>query len=108
MVKILMPRMNYAVGEREERYHAIEGKEKAAMLAQYIREKGFNEGIAVGLVEGGELGIAIGLRFGAGGLKLMDTGRQIRNLEQLKALKEAVKAAQNLADFEAALDATPQ
>ena len=89
--------------EREELYLAIAEKEETAMLAQYIKEKGFNEGIQQGamdgLIEGLELGIE--LRFGAGGLKLMGAVRQIREVAQLKAVKEAVKSARDLEDFEA-------
>jgi hypothetical protein len=151
IVKILMPRMNYAPeersevirqaymglyqlvtpmlfdkyvdfidvyagvqdGEREELYRAITEKEETVMLAQYIREKGFNEGmeqgiqqgiqqgVMDGLVEGIELGI--GLRFGAKGLKLMGAVRQIREVVRLKAVKEAVKTARDLKDFEVAV-----
>mgnify|MGYP007047034933 CR=1 FL=1 len=95
--------------EREELYLAIAEKEETAMLAQYIKEKGFNEGmeqgiqkgIMDGLVEGIELGI--GLRFGAEGLKLMAAVRQIRELARLKTVKEAVKNARDLEDFETAV-----
>ena len=96
--------------EREELYRAIvEEKEETAMLAQYIKEKGFNEGmeqgmeqgIQIGLLEGIELGI--GLRFGANGLKLMAAVRQIREVDRLKAVKEAVKNARDLEAFEAAV-----
>ena len=76
------------------------------MLAQYIKEKGFNEGIQQGamdgLIEGLELGIE--LRFGAGGLKLMAAVRQIRELARLKTVKEAVKNARDLEDFETAVN----
>ena len=100
-------------GEREELYRAITEKEETVMLAQYIREKGFNEGmeqgiqqgvqqgVMDGLVEGIELGI--GLRFGAKGLKLMGAVRQIREVVRLKAVKEAVKTARDLKDFEVAV-----
>ena len=95
--------------EREELYLAIAEKEETAMLAQYIKEKGFNEGmeqgiqkgVMDGLVEGIELGI--GLRFGAEGLKLMAAVRQIRELARLKTVKEAVKNARDLEDFETAV-----
>ena len=112
--------------EREELYRAIvEKKEETAMLAQYIKEKGFNEGmkqgmeqgiqrgmergiqqgiqqgVMNGLLEGIELGI--GLRFGADGLKLMVAVRQIREVDRLKAVKEAVKNARDLEAFEAAV-----
>ena len=103
--------------EREELYRAIAEKEETAMLAQYIKEKGFNEGmekgiqqgiqqgmeqgiqqgVVDGLLEGIELGI--GLRFGAEGLKLMAAVRQIREVARLKAVKEAVKNARDLEDF---------
>ena len=95
--------------EREELYLAIVEKEETAMLAQYIKEKGFNEGmekgiqqgVMDGLLEGIELGI--GLRFGAEGLKMMADVCQIREVARLKAVKEAVKNARNLEDFEAAV-----
>lgn len=99
--------------EREELYLAIAEKEETTMLAQYIKEKGFKEGvqqgiqqgiregIMAGLIEGIELGI--GLRFGPRGLKLMEAVRQIGEVEQLKAVKEAVRTARNLSDFEAAV-----
>ena len=35
--------------EREELYLAIAEKEETAMLAQYIKEKGFNEGMEQGM-----------------------------------------------------------
>ena len=108
--------------EREELYRAIvEEKEETAMLTQYIKEKGFNEGmeqgmeqgmergmeqgIQIGLLEGIELGI--GLRFGANGLKLMAAVRQIREVDRLKAVKEAVKNARDLEAFEAAVKGVP-
>ena len=98
--------------EREELYRAIAGKDETAMLARYIKEKGFNEGMEQGiqqgmmegLIEGIELGI--GLRFGVGGLKLMAVVQQIREVERLKAVKEAVKNARNLEDFEATVKGT--
>ena len=159
VVKILMPRMNYAFEERtevirqaylglyqlvtpmlfdkyidfidvyagvqeEEREaltRAIAEKEETAMLAQYIREKGYQEGlnrgieqgieqgmergieqgIVDGLIEGIELGI--GLRFGPDGMRLMDRIRRIRKVEKLKEIKEAVRTALDLNEFEAVL-----
>ncbi len=101
--------------EREELYRAISETEETAMLAQYIREKGYQEGLdqgirqgieqgieqgAVdGLIEGIELGIS--LRFGAKGLRLMEAVRQIQELTKLQEVKEAVKTARDLCDFEA-------
>ena len=96
--------------EREELYRTIvEKKEETAMLAQYIKEKGFNEGmekgiqqgVVEGLLESIELGI--GLRFGADGLELMAAVRQIREVDRLKAVKETVKNARDLEDFEVAV-----
>jgi len=40
--------------EREELYRAIAEKEETAMLAQYIKEKGFNEGMEKGIQRGKE------------------------------------------------------
>ena len=47
--------------EREQLYRAIAEKEDTAMLAQYIREKGYKEGLNQGIQRGIERGIADGL-----------------------------------------------
>ena len=103
--------------EREELYLTIAKKEETAMLAQYIKEKGFNEGMEKGFNEGMEKGIqqgiidgllegielGVGLRFGAKGLKTMEDVRQIHEVARLKAVKEAVINARDLEDFQAAV-----
>ena len=103
--------------EREALTRAIEEKEETAMLAQYIREKGYQEGLNRGLEQGMERGIeqgivdgliegielGIGLRFGPDGMRLMDRIRRIRKVEKLKEIKEAVRNTLDLNEFEAVL-----
>jgi hypothetical protein len=50
-----------------------------------------------GLQEGIEL--ALGIKFGAPELKLMPAIRRIQDPERLKAVKEAVKIANNIKDI---------
>ena len=67
-------------------------------LAERIRQQGIHEGIQQGirqgLLEAIELGIS--LRFGAEGSRLLHSISQIKDINRLKAIKEAVKTVNTL------------
>jgi hypothetical protein len=80
-----------------------------ATLAEKYIEEGFQKGIQQGIQQGIRQGIleglleaieiGIGLKFGAQGINLMPSIRQIKDLERLRAIKEAVKIAKSIEEI---------
>ena len=74
-------------------------------LAQQIKNEGIREGIREGrqyglrqgLLEGIEL--AISIRFGARGMKLMPAIQKIEDPTQLEAIKETLKVTRKLSEL---------
>ena len=70
------------------------------------RQKGRQQGILEGLLEGTLEAIEIGLslKFGAGGLRLLPTIRQIRDIERLNMIKQIIRVTDDLSEVEASLE----
>jgi flagellar biosynthesis/type III secretory pathway protein FliH len=85
-------------------------KEEIMGLSQSFREEGRREGwregilegVREGLVEGIEL--ALSLKFGDESRNLTERIAQIKDVQRLKAVKEAVLAAKNAEDFRRRLE----
>ena len=100
--------------ERESLYRDLAEKEETAMLARYIRNKGFDEGIQQGIQQGIEQGIEQGIqqgllegitalieiKFGDRGKKILSEIGKIHDADRLRQIKEAIKAGLNIQEIE--------
>ena len=75
-------------------------------LSQMLREEGWREGQRSGqregLIEGIEL--ALSLKFGDESRNLAERIAQIRDIQKLKAVKDAIRAASDAEDFKRRLE----
>jgi hypothetical protein len=83
--------------EREAICNELFQKKETVMLAQYIKQIGYTEGV----LEAIELGLTI--KFGSDGLKHMSVVSRIKDVEKLRAIKDAIKTAANLSDIESVI-----
>ena len=100
--------------EREALYRDLAEKEETAMLAQYIKNKGFDEGIQQGIRQGIQQGIQKGLlegllegitalieiKFADRGMKLLTEIRNIHDADRLRQIKDAIKAGLDVQEIE--------
>ena len=92
--------------EREALYRDLAEKEETAMLAQYIKNKGFDEGIQKGIQQGILQGLLEGItvlveiKFGDRGMKLLSEIANIHDAGRLRQIKEAIKAGLDVKEIE--------
>ena len=90
--------------EREAIYRELSEEEETAMitLTQDFKEKGIEQGIRQGMQQGLIEGIevAIHLRFGAKGARLLKNIRSIEDINVLRTIKEALITAETADDIE--------
>ena len=100
--------------EREALYRDLAEKEETAMLAQYIKNKGFDEGIQQGIQQGIRQGIQKGIlqgllegitalieiKFGDRGMKILSEIGNIHDAGRLRQIKDAIKAGLDVQEIE--------
>ena len=88
--------------EREALYRDLAEKEETAMLAQYIKNKGFDEGIQQGIQQGLLEGITalIEVKFGDRGMKILSEIGSIHDAGRLRQTKDAIKAGLDVQEIE--------
>ena len=72
------------------------------MLAQYIKNKGFDEGIQQGIQQGLLEGITalIEIKFGDRGMKILSEIGSIHDAGRLRQIKDAIKAGLDVQEIE--------
>jgi hypothetical protein len=79
--------------------HFLKDKKEVIMtVAEQLRQEGFEKG----LLESIETGL--NLRFGPNGLKHMAKIKDIKKIERLRSLQKALYTAQDLTEFERAME----
>lgn len=77
-------------------------KEALMGLSQMLREEGRRDGRREGLIEGIEL--ALNIKFGDESRNLAERIAQIQDIQKLKAVKDAIRAASDAEDFRRRLE----
>lgn len=81
---------------------SVKGGELSMTTAMKLIEKGKLEGKLEGKIEGLKDAIVMGLelKYGVGGLKLLERINKIFLVEKLETIKEAVKISKNIEEVE--------
>ncbi len=88
--------------ERDTLYNELVNREDTVMLAQYIKDKGKQEGMQQGRQEGILMGIEdlLEVKFGENGLKFISEIAKISDIDRLREIQRVIKESQSLDEVE--------
>lgn len=88
--------------ERDALYKQLVQEENTVMLAQYIKDKGRQEGMQQGMLMGIE--DLMDVKFGENGMRLVPIIGKIKDIERLREIRQIIKNSQSVSEVEKALE----